>query len=253
VRGDRDWWYEGSTHEYLTSRGAETVEPLDAIVVHHHADGGARADKFTRDRDLLERELLRDPHNERAAFYLAQTYRDLGDVTRAIELYERRALMHGWDEEVFYSLYQVGLLTARAGEPAASAMALIRAWQSRPTRAEPLYHLAVALRDQRLHEAAFLFSQRGVVTPQPDDILFVEPWIYRWGLLFEYSIAAYWTGKPETALSACDRLLAMPELPDAFRDQTNANREFCLQAIQRQRAPKLIVRKRPIVRDSRRG
>ncbi len=50
--------------------------------------------------------------------------------------------------------------------------------------------------------------------------------MYRWGLLFEFSITSYWVGDPAASLRACDRLLAMPDLPDAYRRQTVTNRGF---------------------------
>ena len=67
--------------------------------------------------------------------------------------------------------------------------------------------------------------------PIPDDTLFVHRWVYEWGLLFEYSIAAYWTGHHRAALDACDRLLAMSSLPVAYREQTKANRAYCVSAL----------------------
>jgi hypothetical protein len=73
--------------------------------------------------------------------------------------------------------------------------------------------------------------QRGLDREPPDDILFVYPWVYRWGLLFEYSICAYWVGELAAALGACERLLAIPELPEAYRAQTRENRAHTLRAI----------------------
>jgi hypothetical protein len=58
------------------------------------------------------------------------------------------------------------------------------------------------------------------------DRLFVDPWVYQWGLLFEYSITSYWTGDARASLQACDQLLALPALPDTYREQTRANRVF---------------------------
>lgn len=54
----------------------------------------------------------------------------------------------------------------------------------------------------------------------------MEPWVYSWGLLFEHSITSYWTGDARGSLAACDRLLALPDLPDNFRQQTISNRRF---------------------------
>lgn len=231
VRGDRRWRYVGSTHEYITTDAVDREELLDAIVIHHHADSGTRPVKFERDLRLLSGELEQEPNNPRTVFYLAQTLRDLGRVPEALDLYRRRGAMAGWEEEVFYSLYQVGLLSERAGHRDSAIAALFEAWSHTPRRAEPLYALAWMFRGRGQHQAAHLVTERGVRAPVPTNALFVERWIYEWGLLFEYSIAAYWVGQPRVALEACNRLLRNDGLPDEYRRQTLANREHCIRAL----------------------
>ncbi|GAA0362691.1 glycosyltransferase family 2 protein [Actinoallomurus spadix] len=237
VRGDIAWRYVGSTHEYLTTDDRDHAVNLDALIIDHFADGGSRGDKFERDARLLRAELDRDPGNSRAVFYLAQTMRDLGDVREALDLYERRARMGDWPEEVYYSLFQTGVLRAELDDWPGAMDALVRAWEFRPQRLEACYELASRLRQMDRHHAAYAFARAGLDRREPDDWLFVQPWVYRWGLLFEYSIAAYWVGDPRGSLDACDRLLAMPELPDAFREQTRVNREFAVRALARTRHP----------------
>lgn len=239
VRGDRRWRYTGVAHEYLDTSAASSERRLVGAVIYNWADGGVgRAARWRQDAQLLERALSDDPQNSRNVFYLAQTYRDLadmydapGDRDRAIDLYRRRAAMGGWEEELFYSRFQVGALSARAGRREQAIAALLEAWDGRPQRVEPLYELAWMFRVREQHRAAHMVSERGLRTPVPDDILFVHRWMYDWGLEFEYSIAAYWVGKPRAALQACDRLLANPRLPDAYREQTKSNRAYCLRAI----------------------
>jgi tetratricopeptide (TPR) repeat protein len=232
VRGDRGWRFVGVTHEYIATDGADRAENLGAIVIHHHGDGGTRVEKFERDLRLLSDELCGDPGNARTVFYLAQTLRDLGRLEEAIDLYRRRASMGGWPEEIFYALYQVGVLTDRAGQRDRAMIALFDAWNNRPQRAEPLYELAWMFRDRGDYHAAHLVSERGLHIPVSADTLFVHRWIYRWGLLFEYSIAAYWVGQPRAALQACDRLLAMPELPEPYREQTAMNRTHYVRVVE---------------------
>jgi glycosyltransferase involved in cell wall biosynthesis len=231
VRGDRRWRFVGPTHEYITTDAPDREQKLDGIVIHHHGDGGTRPEKFQRDLALLSGELDRNPHDARSVFYLAQTYRDLNRLEEAIELYRRRAGMGGWEEEVFYSQYQVGVLSERIGDQDGALAALLEAWEVRPGRAEPLYELAWMLRARRLHHPAHMIARRGIGIPVPDDTLFVHRWVYEWGLLFEYSIAAYWTGRHRAALDACDRLLAMGSLPTPYREQTEANRAYCVSAL----------------------
>ncbi|MFF2078460.1 glycosyltransferase [Kitasatospora sp. NPDC058162] len=231
VRGTVDWRYEGSTHEYLTTDQPDRPAELDALVIEHFADGGSRSDKFERDARLLGEELERDPANSRAVFYLAQTMRDLGRTAEAIELYRRRAGMGGWPEEVYYALLQVGVLTAEAGDWPSAMDALLRAWESRPGRLEACYQLTSHLRRMGRYQAAHAFARAGLDRGMPNDWLFTEPWVYRWGLLFEYSITAYWVGDARGSLAACDRLLEIAELPRPYREQTVANREFAEQAV----------------------
>jgi glycosyltransferase involved in cell wall biosynthesis len=231
VCGDCSWRSEGSTHEYVATDGLHSVSNLEWIVVHHHHDGSSRPSKLSRDRKLLEDDLRREPENPRTVFYLAQTYRDLGEHERAVELYGRRAEMGGWEEEVFYALYQVGAIRARLEEWPRAMAALIAAWEYRPTRIEPLHELVSGLRLRGEYHTAYVLAKHGLGARRPDDRLFVERWIYEWGLLFEYSIAAWWVGDPHAALRACDRLLDCRRLPDPYREQTIQNREHCLQAL----------------------
>jgi hypothetical protein len=121
----------------------------------------------------------------------------------------------------------------------------MRAWESRPARAEALYRLVNGLRERDLHRTAYALARTGIRIRKPDDLLYVEPWVYRWGMLFEFSICAYWAGRPDAALTACDRLLKVPELPEAYRTQTVANREFCVQALAARRGARVVVRGKP--------
>jgi glycosyltransferase involved in cell wall biosynthesis len=101
VRRDNPSRYKGVTHEYL-----ETDRPVENLAGPYfidHADGANRPGKFDRDIALLEEALMRDPDDARSVFYLAQSYKDRGDFAKAADLYEQRALMGGFDEEVFYS------------------------------------------------------------------------------------------------------------------------------------------------------
>ncbi|MGW3955115.1 tetratricopeptide repeat-containing glycosyltransferase [Streptomyces sp. NPDC004752] len=231
VRGDVPWRYEGVTHEYLTADGHEAQENLDALVVEDHADGGSRHDKFERDARLLGAEMERDPTNTRTVFYLAQTMRDMGNTAEAIRLYEHRASMGGWAEEVYYSLLQAGTLHADSGDLPAGMDALTRAWESRPQRLEACYELASRLRGMGRHHMAHAIVVAALDKEQPDDILFTQPWVYHWGLLCEFSITAYWVGDFEGSLRACDRLLALPDLPPAHREQTLINRDFAVRRL----------------------
>jgi predicted GH43/DUF377 family glycosyl hydrolase/glycosyltransferase involved in cell wall biosynthesis len=221
VRGDRRWWYEGSTHEHIATDGRFREEALPALAIQHHADGASRWDKLARDASLLRRDLARNPANARSVFYLAQTYRDMGHRELAVEYYRRRVEMGGWDEEVFYANLQEGVLRAALAHPQAKSV-LLEAWERRPTRAEPLYELARVSRQQGAFQAAHLFADRGLEFPYPSDLLFIHRWVYDWGLLLERAIAAAELGRPDAAREDLAALLRRPRLPPEIEDYTRA-------------------------------
>ncbi len=216
VDGDRHWWYEGSTHEFLCTDGRVEQDDLPALRVRHHADGSSRSGKLLRDLGLLRRDVARGDDTPRTAFYLAQTYRDLGRRDSALEWYRRRVELGGWDEEVFYAALQAGVLLRDEGIDVAAG-ALLSAWQRRPTRAEPLYELARAYREQGSYDLALLFAERGLALPYPSDVLFVHRWVYRWGLRVERAMAAAALGRFTDAVADLEQLLELDDLDEPVR------------------------------------
>jgi tetratricopeptide (TPR) repeat protein len=237
VRGDRRWWFEGATHEYLATDGSYTQEVLEALAIEHHGDGGHRGEKFERDVRLLEAAIERDPADARSTFYLAQTLREGGQEERAIELYRRRVELGGWDEEVFYAAYQLGVLVGHR-DPDAAIPLLLEAHERRPSRAEPLYELARLSRLRRRHHSAYLFARHGARMPAPEDILFVHRGVYEWGMRFEQAVAAYWVGQYGEALELNEALLAERRMPSAYAAAAQRNRNYCLEALGRRADPR---------------
>lgn len=216
VRSGLPWRYLGRTHEHLSCAGPHSSAWFDGLRIEHHGDGSSHAEKLERDIRLLGHDLDENPDNPRSVFYLAQTHRDLGNVERARELYLRRAELGGWDEEVFWSHYQAGLMEDRLGL-ASSTETLANAWDRRPTRAEPLYQIARINRIRGRHNLSWVWANVAAAIPQPDDTLFVEEWVYRWGAPFELADAAWRIGHPEIALPTARGLLHFDDMPQDHR------------------------------------
>jgi len=231
VRGDLDWYYVGAVHPYIASDQPYAVELLDGVSVRAWSVGGVRNRRYGHELELLEAMCERDPENPRWVFFLAQTHRDLGNADAAIEVYDRRVKMGGWDEEVFFARLQAAVLRAERGEWPAAMAELVAAWEFRPSRMEPVYELASRLRLRGEYHTAYLFARCGLDQPVPRDVFCVSPWIYEWGLPFEYSVSAYWVGDIRGALAQCRRLLALPNLPDEYRRSTMENLGFCVRKL----------------------
>jgi glycosyltransferase involved in cell wall biosynthesis len=224
-----DWKWVGVLHEYLESTPPATFTQLEwpRIVIAH--DGARARDPKTYEKDaaLLEAALREDPDNLRNIFYLAQSYRDAGLVERARQTYARRAAMGGWDEEVWYSLYQVGRLVERMKAPAGEVQAAyLAAFRYRPQRAEPLCDLARYHRERDEHALAWLFARTAAAIPRPKDILFVDDDVYRWRALDELAVAAWWAGQRDESRDAMARLIAAPDIPPDHRARIEANLLF---------------------------
>jgi glycosyltransferase involved in cell wall biosynthesis len=225
------WRWEGAVHEVITCPEPHRIEHLPGWTIRSLSDSARNRDpvgKFVRDAAMLEAAVAEDPTGTRNVFYLAQSYRDAGDLARAIEWYGRRAEMGGWDEEIWYSRFQIAVLHERRGDWDRALPAYLAAFQYRPTRLEPLCELARHYRVAQEHALAHLFASAAVDRPAPGDILFLDDSVYAWRALDEYAISAYWVGKYEESLRANDRLLTEGKLPATERARIEQNRAFCL-------------------------
>lgn len=220
------WQWSGVLHEFLIATPSAQIEHLDwpRIVVQH--DGARARDPKTYEKDavILERALMDDPLNTRYAFYLAQSWRDAGERTKAREAYRHRATLNGWEEETWYALYEVAKLTEQLNESVVQVRsAYLDAYQRRPSRAEPLYQLARYHRERKDWALAFIFAKQAVAIPRPSDLLFVDAGIYNWCCLDEFATAAYWGGAFSEGRQAIERLLAEGQVPAAHRSRIQAN------------------------------
>ncbi len=222
-RNSLEFCYRGVLHEYLelpaadlsreTLRGAH----IDAGTSGHRS---ADPDKYRNDALLLQGALEAETNpflRSRYMFYLAQSWRDCGQQTLALHAYQHRAELGFWNEEVFYSLFQVARMReALRHAPTEVVAAYLRAWEAVPHRVEPLYYAARYCRSAGLAHHGAVLAQRGQGIKLPATGLFLEPWIYDHGLRNELgacvramSIAKVFRGCP-----ACGHGGVVPTRPD---------------------------------------
>lgn len=219
--------YRGVTHEYVDLDTSERPS-MDTAWFIDHAAGSSRTIKYERDIALLLEGLKAEPTNSRYIFYLAQSYRDSGQASAALERYQRRAGMGGWAEEVWYSMYQVALLSERLKlDESIVVNRYLEAFQYRPQRAEPLVELARYYRENGARYAlANLFAKRAKSMPLPADILFIDTGFYSWRALDEFAVSAYWVDQFEDSANASRQLLSGTALPVEHRARVIANLNF---------------------------
>ena len=235
VSGHLDWRYIGVTHEYIMTDHALGVFKLEGMVVNHHLDGGMRTDKLERDLGLLRHGIIDEPGNARYYFYLAQTLKDMDKHAEALSSYTRRIQLGGWPEEVWYSMYQSGRMLERQEKINEARTAYIEAFEYRPGRAETLFYLARMCRLKKIYHQAvmYLIMAKGIKYPE-SDMLFIEVPVYKYLIDFELSISLYWVGRHADSLQLCESLLRADGIPPNVLKATKANRQFCLDAIDRE-------------------
>jgi len=215
IRLDQNIACVGVTHEYWNTQASK----LNTLSIRDLGDGGCKQDKFERDIKLLEQGLIDEPLNSRYMFYLAQSYKDTRNTSKAVEMYRKHISCCTWNEEKWYSMLKIGILLS-------SSEWLLKAFEFRPSRAEPLYYLSKICREAQNYNLAYMYSEFGSKIPYPsNDVLFIEDDIYNYGFLSELSISAYYTPFKNKGLTMCKTLLDM-DIPIGTRQMVLNNIKF---------------------------
>lgn len=229
INNHKDWKWVGVLHEGvypIPSTAERSIGTIEKVVNIYTIEGCRSQDskKYEKDAAVLEAALKDEPNNTRYVFYLAQSYRDGGENEKAMLNYEKRAKMGGWDEEVFVALLEAAILKEIQARPRDEIVnGYIKAFQSRPTRVEPLYYLANYYRNNKEYELGYRTAKIGSSVPLPKDILFVANWIYDYGMLLEQSVNAYWVGNYEESQKISLDLLKKSTLPEDMRALVQGN------------------------------
>ena len=217
----KDEIYVGVTHENI-DLPADGM--LSGAAFRDNADGANRGNKYERDAALLEDGLKEEPHNGRYLYYLGNTYRDWGKFPEAAANYTARIALGGWDEETHSAMMHRASCYKDMELEGQYIEGMIAAYNFRPTRAEPLYELARYYRERGDHAASLLFSKAGVNIKRPNDVLFVNDFIYEHGLRYEYSVEGYYDeAERNRAFQVTDDLALDPTCPGSERWSARSN------------------------------
>ena len=233
IRLAMPFYFEGATHEYLHCKAACVKSALPEMVYKIGGDGNARSTgtKFKRDIELLLKEIRRNPQYARSYFYLAQSYRDDGQVRKAFHTFVKRGEMVGWDEETYIAKLEAGKCAAALGmSDFEIAGRFLDAHEARPQRAEALFYLGRFLRQAENYVVAIIYADvaRKIELPQ-EDRLFVETAIYEWHAQAEFAISAQRLGRHEEAIAA--NLAALAKCPEDKREWLAKNLAFSTTSI----------------------
>jgi glycosyltransferase involved in cell wall biosynthesis len=224
--------FRGVVHEFLDCPAEPaTAGHLSGISMAIIGGGGRGNDsgKYRKDAELLEDALSTetDPFlRSRYTFYLAQSYNDSGQKEKSLHTYSQRAEMGFWSEEVYVSLLKAARLKEALGYPAEDIIATYqRATDTVPTRAEAIHGASRYCRYVARNREGYAIAKNGIALLLPKG-LFVEEWIYNYGLLDEFAVHAYWAGHFAECLLASENLLRRSDIDESTRKRTEQNAGF---------------------------
>ena len=231
MRLDVPWTCIGATHEYWNGPMESTLSD-SKLWINDKNDGGCKADKYPRDRILLEQELVEQPTNVRTHFYLAQTYKCLGLHDLSIDMYKKRIELGGWFEEVWYSHYMIAQQYLNSGRQEDAELWVLKGQKYNSYRAESLYLLVKHFRIIGQQWKAMHYYYEAKKIQKPTVALFLESEVYDHLLDYEYTVLQYYVNKADKSegLRACTRYLLHPKCGHVLENVVS-NIEFYLQPL----------------------
>ena len=193
--------YTGVTHEHINFPPNTTVNNFEknVVFINDVGDGGSKGNKFIRDVELLTRGIEENPKNDRYHFYLANTLKDMGKREEAIEMYKKRIALGGWNQEIWYSYYKMGICYKDLGKMPEAVDAWLAGYNILPNRAENIYEIIKYYREIGKQQLSYLFYKiaKEITIASgagKDDYLFLENDVYTYKCDYEYTIIAYYLG-----------------------------------------------------------
>lgn len=193
------WTCKGVTHEYWDCPGS-AIGRLHDLEIDDREDGGAKADKLTRDLRLLLKGISETKDRGlkvRYTFYLAQTYEGLGRHREAIHHFTTRSEMEDtFEEERWEALMRIARCYKAMEQYETASGFFHKAWIQRMHRAEPLYELAKMYRENEntnYNNLSVIHLKLAKQIPYPkSDGLFVDYHVYSWKIDYELSISCWY-------------------------------------------------------------
>ena len=231
----KKFYYKGVLHEFINCDEGYTTGKAHGIKVVVNTDGKRSTDKnkFEKDTKLLEEALKEeeDPHMiSRYTFYLAQSYRDCGNLNKAIENYKKRITLGFFGQEIFESLYNITKAKAKLNHPVEEVIdAGLRAYSFQSERIEPMHEIVKYCRLKKQFNLGYFLGKERIDFVQPKEALFKIHWVYDWGFWDEVAICAFYSDKKKYAIDLWKRALGnKSKIPNADVDRINNNIDYAI-------------------------
>ena len=242
IRNTGKFSYWGVTHEYIQTPANTTIYriPKSVLFINDIGDGGAKADKFTRDIRLLTDGLIQNPNNDRYTFYLANSYKDSHQYENAIETYKKRIELKGWNQEVWYSYYCIGLCYKQLNDMKNAIFYWLEGYNYLPERVENLYEIIHYYRttgNYVLVDVFYNMAQRSRDNINEENQLFFKKDVYDYKIDYEFSISGFYSNQQNIdMIKVFMRVLNYP-LENNIRNNVLSNYKFYVKSLSDMKQP----------------
>lgn len=175
VRKDAKFKWLFRVHELIdVFDPPQELHKITSCYIDHSEVGGDKNRALNLYIPLLLEDHKENPLEPRTVFNLGRSYALAEDWDNAIKYYTMRLGLKGFDEERYYSLYQIGIILRHLKQYKDAEMWLMRAFSYRPSRREA-YRELISLYGSHgsIEIAQDMFEHYQNIQPC-DDILLVE-------------------------------------------------------------------------------
>jgi tetratricopeptide (TPR) repeat protein len=177
-----------------------------------------------REIERLIQVVKREENSASYLFKLAQNYQKTKQPEKAIEFYRKRLEKEGDPEESWFSKYMIGECYEQLEKWDEALYWYLEAFQTDPSRAEPLLNISTHYRLHARNDLAYIFAKFGsLIPPYKNPVYFSTHPLENYQFDEELSIVSYYTQFKEDGFSAANNLLLKRNVPQWIRDQTYRN------------------------------
>ena len=193
--------WKGPIHEFLSKENEGECDVIPYFYILVKAEGASWnniKEKYENHAKVLE-EWTKVDNDPRWVYYTAQSHKDSGNIEKAIEWYEKRILLDGYQEEKYTSLVTVAAISEGLKTEDEIVNLYLRAQTFDPLRAEAIENLIRYLQGKESWEKSYIFSKYAISyhgkNPFPYRNMFVDNLLYEYKLLEKHYLCCYWTNR----------------------------------------------------------
>ena len=211
-------------------RYAQTNVPVRCHYIYNSPGAELRQRTDNGAFESPELAVASDPSTAEYDFQVALVLDAAGKQAEALEKYLSRAEnMDGDVDEAYHSAYRAAQIKESLGyAPDDIVGSYLLACKMLPLRAEAAYAGSRYCRNHKLFQQGYSIAIPALILSSVPDDRFVEPWIYEWAFLDEYSVNAYWSGHYKELLDVCLEFLKRGKFPERHRQRIKANARYSL-------------------------